>query len=92
MQNYKIVVLGWDGATWDLLKPWAESGELPAVARLMAEGAAGELRSIVPPTTAPAWTSMITGTNPARHGVMDWVTRRPGEYVCPYDCDPSYGE
>lgn len=80
MQNYKIIVLGWDGATWDLLKPWAESGALPAVARLMAEGAAGELRSIVPPTTAPAWTSMLTGTNPARHGVMDWVTRRPGVY------------
>jgi predicted AlkP superfamily phosphohydrolase/phosphomutase len=81
VKRYKIIVVGWDGATWDLIRPWAEAGYLPAVARIMSEGAAGELRSIIPPTTAPAWTSMMTGTNPARHGLMDWITRRPGAYT-----------
>ncbi len=77
---FKIIVMGWDGATWDLMRPWAEVGELPTVARIMAEGAAGELRSIIPPTTAPAWTTLTTGCNPGRHGVMDWITRRPDGY------------
>lgn len=80
MKPYKIIIIGWDGATWDLLRPWAMSGDLPALGRLMAGGAAGELRSIFPPTTAPAWTSMTTGANPGRHGVLDWITRRPGTY------------
>lgn len=80
MNDYRIILLGWDGATWDLLRPWAEAGELPNVRRLLAEGAAGPLRTIFPPTTAPAWTSMTTGANPGRHGVMDWMIRRPGAY------------
>jgi predicted AlkP superfamily phosphohydrolase/phosphomutase len=80
MNPYKIVIIGWDGATWDLLRPWVESGDLPGVARIMAEGAAGELRTIFPPTTAPAWTSMITGTNPGKHGLLDWITRQPASY------------
>lgn len=80
MKRYKIVIIGWDGATWDLIRPWAEAGDLPTVARIMAEGAAGEMRSTIPPTTAQAWASMTTGTNPGKHGLMDWVTRRPGGY------------
>lgn len=80
MKRHKIVLVGWDGATWDLLRPWAEAGQLPTVARIMDGGAAGELRSVFPPTTAPAWTSMTTGTNPGKHGLLDWITRRPGTY------------
>ena len=88
MENHRIVILGWDGATWDILRPWALAGELPNLARIMKEGAAGELRSVIPPTTAPAWTSMTTGTWPGKHGLMDWITRRPGEYrITPVTAD-----
>ena len=80
MKDFRVILLGWDGATWDLLRPWAEAGHLPNVRRLLTEGAAGHLESTFPPTTAPAWTSMTTGTNPGRHGVMDWIARRPGAY------------
>jgi len=80
VKQYKIVIIGWDGATWDLMRPWVQAGELPTVARIMAEGAAGELTSVFPPTTAPAWTSMTTGTNPGKHGLLDWITRRPDGY------------
>ena len=80
MNRYRLIVIGWDGATWDLLRPWAEAGYLPALARMMAEGCAGNLETIFPPTTAPAWTSLVTGTNPGKHGLMDWIMRRPGSY------------
>lgn len=73
MASYpKVVVIGLDGATFDLLGPWLEAGYLPHLRRIIHEGSAGELESTLPPVTAPAWTSFQTGSNPGRHGVYDW--------------------
>jgi predicted AlkP superfamily phosphohydrolase/phosphomutase len=58
----------------DLIRPWVQEGKLPHLARLIEEGASGELRSSVPPVTAPAWISFMTGKNPAKHGVFNFRT------------------
>jgi len=42
-KNSKVIVIGLDGATWDLIKPWADEGKLPTFKKLMKEGAWGEL-------------------------------------------------
>jgi predicted AlkP superfamily phosphohydrolase/phosphomutase len=76
----RTLIIGLDGATFDLVQPWAEAGLLPTFARLMKEGAWGNLRSTMPPITAPAWSSFITGKNPGKHGLIDFVFRRPGSY------------
>jgi predicted AlkP superfamily phosphohydrolase/phosphomutase len=76
----KVFVLGLDGATLDLIAPWVKQGELPTFARLMREGACGELTTVIPPMTAPAWTTFMTGKNPGQHGIIDFVRRRPGSY------------
>lgn len=60
----KVLVIGLDGATWDLIKPWAEEGKLPTFKKLMTRGAWGVLESTIPPWTFPAWSSMATGKNP----------------------------
>src|SRR5213593_1079805 len=75
-----LVVIGLDGATLDLVRPWAEAGRLPVLAGLMAGGAWGRLRSTIPAATFPAWTSLVTGVNPGRHGVLDFTERVPGTY------------
>jgi predicted AlkP superfamily phosphohydrolase/phosphomutase len=75
-----LVVIGLDGGTLDLVRPWAEEGRLPVLARLMAAGAWGPLRSTFPPATFPAWTSLVTGVNPGRHGLLDFTERVPGSY------------
>ena len=75
-----LLVIGLDGATLDLILPWAAEGRLPALARLMDRGAWGPLRSTVPAATFPAWTSLVTGMNPGRHGVLDFSERVPGTY------------
>jgi predicted AlkP superfamily phosphohydrolase/phosphomutase len=72
----RLLVIGLDGATFDLIEPWA--GDLPHLARLMAKGSWGRLRSTVPPVTFPAWTSLMTGTNPGQHGIFDFTRRVPG--------------
>jgi hypothetical protein len=71
----RILVIGLDGATYDLLQPMIQAGWLPNVQRALNEGAHGVLRSTVPPLTAPAWTSFQTGLNPGRHGVFSFQRR-----------------
>lgn len=43
MSDVKVLVIGLDGATWDLIKPWAEEGKLPTFKKLMEGGRGGEL-------------------------------------------------
>jgi predicted AlkP superfamily phosphohydrolase/phosphomutase len=69
----RVLVIGIDGGTFDLIHPWAEAGDLPNLARLMAEGVHGPLESTIPPVTAPAWTTFATGKNPGKHNVFDFI-------------------
>jgi predicted AlkP superfamily phosphohydrolase/phosphomutase len=75
-----LLVIGLDGATLDLVRPWVRAGRLAHLARLMERGAWGPLRSTIPAATFPAWTSLVTGVNPGRHGVLDFTQRVPGTY------------
>jgi len=70
----KIIVIGVDGGTFDLISPWAFEGRLPNFQRLMAEGSWGRLQSTNPPLTPCAWTSFKTGVNPGKHGVYDFYS------------------
>jgi predicted AlkP superfamily phosphohydrolase/phosphomutase len=76
----RVLVVGLDGATLDLIEPWAACGVLPTFRRLLDEGAWGPLRTTIPPITGPAWTSFATGKNPGKHGLFDFLGRRPGSY------------
>ena len=76
----KVWIVGLDGATLDLIVPWVEQGELPTLARIMREGTVGQLTTVIPPMTGPAWTSFATGKNPGKHGIVDFVQRRAGSY------------
>jgi predicted AlkP superfamily phosphohydrolase/phosphomutase len=69
----KLLIVGFDGATFDLIRPWADQGYLPNLARLMAEGVTADLASTLPPVTSPAWPTFMTGTNPGKHGVFDFI-------------------
>ncbi len=77
----KVLVLGLDGATFDLIKPWAAAGYLPTLKRVMDAGTHGSLRSTTPPMTGPAWTTFATGVNPGKHRLYDWIARDEGEYT-----------
>lgn len=76
----RVLIIGLDGATFDLITPWANQGFLPHLSRFMKEGTYGPLMSTIQPTTAPAWTTCITGVNQGKHGLYDFVRRRPNSY------------
>jgi predicted AlkP superfamily phosphohydrolase/phosphomutase len=71
----KILVIGLDAATFDLIKPWAEAGHLPTLAGLIRGGAHGVLMSTPNMHSASAWTSILTGLNPGRHGLYVFSDR-----------------
>lgn len=71
----KILVIGLDAATMDLIEPWAVAGHLPALARLMNEGVSARLTSTPNMHSASAWTSILTGLNPGRHGLFVFSDR-----------------
>ncbi|ELZ98893.1 hypothetical protein C440_01015 [Haloferax mucosum ATCC BAA-1512] len=59
-----MIVLGLDGATFSLIRPWVEAGALPTFSRLLDESVHGELESTVPEITVPAWPAFATGRDP----------------------------
>lgn len=83
--NRRVVILGLDGATWDLLTPLLDAGHLPNLARVRAGGAWGTLASTTPPFSATAWTTFATGVNPGKHGVFDFWYHGPDGKRLPID-------
>jgi predicted AlkP superfamily phosphohydrolase/phosphomutase len=80
----KIVVIGLDGATFDLIQPWIESGELPTLASLVREGAHGILASTLPYSSCPAWKAFSTGKQPGKLGVYGFEIVPPDIYDSRY--------
>ena len=70
----KALVLGFDGADYELVSDLLSKGKLPTIARLSSEGAFGPLRSTVPAMTPTAWSSFLTGLNPGGHGIFNFTT------------------
>lgn len=69
MSAPRTLIIGLDGATFDVIRPLASRGYLPTLARLMTEGAHGSLRAWPNMNSAAAWSSIVTGYNPGQHGI-----------------------
>jgi predicted AlkP superfamily phosphohydrolase/phosphomutase len=76
----KVLVIGLDGGTLDLVLPWVEQGELPVLASLMETGQYAALKSVIPVLSSAAWASFMTGMNPGKHGLIDFVRREQDSY------------
>lgn len=68
----KVLILGLDGATFDVMGPLMDDGRMPNLKRLVDGGTSGIMRSTVPPITPAAWTTFMTGINPGIHGIIDF--------------------
>jgi predicted AlkP superfamily phosphohydrolase/phosphomutase len=77
----RVVILGIDGLEWDIMGPMLEGGRLPNFARLVNEGAWGELRSLKFLESPMIWTSIATGKSPGKHGVTGFTTKEGAGHV-----------
>ena len=80
MNRRKVLVIGLDGATLDLLNPLVEEGEFPILKKMFENGVVGELRTVFPPVTAAAWASFMTGKNPGKHRIFEFLLRKDGSF------------
>jgi predicted AlkP superfamily phosphohydrolase/phosphomutase len=71
----EVLLIGLDGATFDVLDPLMNAGAMPVLRDLVASGARATLRSTVPALTPPAWTSLVTGRGPGAHGIFDFFRK-----------------
>jgi len=83
VNQVQVVIVGLDGVPLDLLRPWIEAGELPTLGRFVRHGAVGHLRSTMPPTSGPSWSSFMTGKGPGKTGIYDFLYRAEGSYRFP---------
>jgi predicted AlkP superfamily phosphohydrolase/phosphomutase len=74
----RVLVVGWDGADWDILDPLLAAGELPTLQELIGRGSRGVSRSCLPSHSWAAWPTFLTGRDPGGHGVFDILEYRPG--------------
>ena len=71
----RIVILGLDGLDPNLTDRWIAEGELPQLERLARTGSFSRLRTTYPSISPVAWSSFMTGVDPARHNIFDFLNR-----------------
>jgi len=67
---HKLIIIGLDAADLQLTQDFMGDGDLPRLSAIADQGCFSRLKSVIPPQTAPAWTSITTGVNPGKHGIF----------------------
>ncbi len=76
----KMLVIGLDGTPYSYIKKRTDAGELPNFKRVLDTGSFRPLKSVIPTVSCVAWSSVMTGHNPARHNIFGFIDRKPGTY------------
>lgn len=71
----RALLLGLDGATFTVLDPLMQRGVMPNLSAVVERGTRAPLRTVMPVLTPPAWTSLMTGKRPGKHGVFDFFQK-----------------
>jgi len=79
MSRNKVLFIGLDAVSFRYIKAWSKM--LPNLSWLIKTGVASEVVSTIPPLTPPAWTSMMTGKNPGKHGVFHFFETDGSSFV-----------
>jgi len=72
-----VIFVGLDAVDWDWVDSLMTTGAMPNLASLVTESATGQLETLHPPLSPLVWTTMMTGVDPTRHGILDFVHLRP---------------
>jgi len=75
--GHPVIFLGLDAADWSLLDGYMARGVMPNLAKLAAEGTSGKLKTLSPALSPLVWTTMMTGTSPLEHGILDFLQFDP---------------
>src|SRR5438309_5494298 len=82
-QIKRAVILGFDGMDPELASRFIAEGTLPNLAKLRDQGTFRKLRTTFPAISPVAWSTFMTGVNPGKHNIYDFLARDTSNYL-PY--------
>ncbi|MDD5557224.1 MAG: alkaline phosphatase family protein [bacterium] len=77
----RVVIVGFDGMDPELAEAFMAEGKLPNLARLARDGSYARLGTTNPPISPVAWSTFMTGSDPGKHAIFDFLRREPGGYL-----------
>lgn len=72
----RVVLVGADGGSWNVIDPVLAAGEMPHLAALLERGGGAELETVEPVISPVVWSSLATGRSPEEHGVGGFLATR----------------
>ncbi len=82
----RTIIIGLDGVPVGMMSNLANQGVMPNVRALIESNGILPMDSTIPEVSSVAWASMITGTNPGRHGIFGFTDLFPNSYQIRYPC------
>jgi len=79
-QKQKKVIIGLDGVPYRLIKDFTQKGIMPETKKIVEKGILKSMESTIPEISAVAWSSIITGENPGKHGMFGFTDIPIGTY------------
>jgi predicted AlkP superfamily phosphohydrolase/phosphomutase len=80
-QIKRAVILGFDGMDPELAARFIAEGKLPNLAKLQEQGSFRKLRTTFPAISPVAWSTFMTGVNPGKHNIYDFLARDLSNYL-----------
>ena len=71
-ENAKVMIVGFDGATFRVADLIMRHGGMPRLAALIKNGCRATLESTIPWHSGPAWSTCTTGVLPGKHGIFNF--------------------
>ena len=77
----KLIIVGLDGMEPTLIEKYMSEGKLPNFSKLRKKGVYAKLQTTTPAISPVAWSSFMTGSNPSKHNIFDFLSRDPKSYL-----------
>lgn len=77
----RLVILGLDGMEPTLAEKFMSEGKMPNLTRLKHMGSFKLLGTTTPPLSPVAWSTFLTGVNPGKHNIYDFLNADRRNYL-----------
>ena len=77
----RVLVIGLDGMDPDIASQYMKEGKLPNLSELSKSGTFQKLQTTLPALSPVAWSTFITGVDPSRHNIFDFLNRDLRTYL-----------
>ncbi len=82
--SQRVLLVGWDGADWEMIEPLIEQGGMPNLRQFIEQGMMGNIASLRPMISPILWTSIATGKTADKHEILGFAEPDPkGEGIRP---------